>query len=167
MPKIHKKVILPPDMCAYSKDIFTQIVDTASSSDIPGEIKQSDIVLLVYDVSNHQTIIRLKEHWLPIINQISKEVLTIKYRYLWLLQAINAIKLNSELTRDSNILKFEIFLKDQSGILGKYKWVFNARLITIKKLSKFLIQRKGQCFILQDRFMTFQPNKLHKNLEKL
>jgi GTPase SAR1 family protein len=23
VPKIHKKVVLPPDMCAYSKDIFT------------------------------------------------------------------------------------------------------------------------------------------------
>lgn len=23
LPKIHKKVVLPPDMCAYSKDIFT------------------------------------------------------------------------------------------------------------------------------------------------
>jgi GTPase SAR1 family protein len=23
IPKIHKKVVLPPDMCAYSKDIFT------------------------------------------------------------------------------------------------------------------------------------------------
>lgn len=28
VPKTHKKVVLPPDMCAYSKDIFTEIVDT-------------------------------------------------------------------------------------------------------------------------------------------
>lgn len=61
-------------MCAYSKDIFTELVDTASTSDLQTEIKLSDLVLLVYDVSSQESIVRLKEHWLPIIHQINKEV---------------------------------------------------------------------------------------------
>jgi Ras family protein T1 len=83
IPKVHKKVVLPPDMCAYSKDIFTEIVDTASTSDIITEIKLSDLVLLVYDVSSPESIIRLKEHWMPIINQINKEVINTSRRSLW------------------------------------------------------------------------------------
>jgi hypothetical protein len=23
LPHVHKKIVLPPDMCAYSKDVFT------------------------------------------------------------------------------------------------------------------------------------------------
>jgi GTPase SAR1 family protein len=61
-------------MCAYSKDIFTEIVDTGESADLPEEMKASDLILLVYDVSSPESIVRLKEHWLPIINQASKEV---------------------------------------------------------------------------------------------
>jgi hypothetical protein len=34
VPKTHKKVVLPPDMCAYSKDIFTELVDTSANSDL-------------------------------------------------------------------------------------------------------------------------------------
>lgn len=76
---MHKKVVLPPDMCAYSKDIFTELVDTASTSDLQTEIKLSDLVLLVYDVSSQESIVRLKEHWLPIIHQINKEVCNTAY----------------------------------------------------------------------------------------
>lgn len=72
IPKVHKKVVLPPDMCAYSKDIFTEIVDTGESADLPAEMKASDLILLVYDVSSAESIMRLKEHWLPIINQANK-----------------------------------------------------------------------------------------------
>lgn len=70
-PKIHKKVVLPPDMCAYSKDIFTEIVDTGP--DPRQEIKLCDLVILVYDVSDAESVMRLKEHWLPIINTLTKE----------------------------------------------------------------------------------------------
>lgn len=28
-----KKVVLPPDMCAYSRDIFTEVVDTSVETD--------------------------------------------------------------------------------------------------------------------------------------
>lgn len=73
MPKTHKKVVLPPDMCAYSKDIFTELVDTSASSDLRQEIKQSDLVLLVYDVSCPESVLRLREHWLPIIQSIDRE----------------------------------------------------------------------------------------------
>lgn len=34
VPKTHKKVVLPPDMCAYSKDIFTEIIDTSTTVDL-------------------------------------------------------------------------------------------------------------------------------------
>lgn len=73
VPKVHKKVVLPPDMCAYSKDIFTEIIDTGESTDLPAEMKASDLILLVYDVSSEESIMRLKEHWLPIISQVCKE----------------------------------------------------------------------------------------------
>lgn len=80
MPKTHKKVVLPPDMCAYSKDIFTELVDTSASSDLRQEIKQSDLVLLVYDVSCPESVLRLREHWLPIIQSIDREVLRLPPR---------------------------------------------------------------------------------------
>ncbi len=34
--KTLKKVVLPPDMCHYSKDVFTELIDTSNDSDIKG-----------------------------------------------------------------------------------------------------------------------------------
>ena len=57
IPNVHKKVVLPPDMCPYSKDVFTEIVDTGN--DPRQEIKLCDLVILVYDVSSEESITRL------------------------------------------------------------------------------------------------------------
>lgn len=68
---MHKKVVLPPDMCAYSKDIFTELLDTGS--DPRPELRQCDLALLVYDISSGESVVRVKEHWLPIIHALGKE----------------------------------------------------------------------------------------------
>ena len=50
LPKVHKKVVLPPDMCPYSKDIFTEVIDTGPDPRL--EMRQADLILLIYDVSD-------------------------------------------------------------------------------------------------------------------
>lgn len=57
--KTLRKVILPPEMCLYSKEIFTELIDTSCEMDLTAEIKQADLVLLVYDVSEAETIDRI------------------------------------------------------------------------------------------------------------
>ncbi len=57
--KTLKKVILPPEMCFYSRDVFTELVDTSVEMDIGPEIRNSDLALLVYDVSDPETISRI------------------------------------------------------------------------------------------------------------
>ena len=43
-------------MCIYSKEIFTELIDTSPNTDFQTEINHSDLILLVYDVSNPITI---------------------------------------------------------------------------------------------------------------
>ena len=74
MEKTLRKVILPPEMCMYSKDIFTEIIDTSPESDLTPEIKEADLVLLVYDVSDPETIERIETDWLPRICAVSPKV---------------------------------------------------------------------------------------------
>jgi hypothetical protein len=50
--KTLKKVVLPPDMCHYSKDVFTELIDTSKDSDLRLEIANADLILLVYDISD-------------------------------------------------------------------------------------------------------------------
>lgn len=72
--KTLKKVILPPEMCLYSKEVFTELVDTSVDMDITTDIHASDLVLLVYDVSDPDTISRIENDWLPRINAINPKV---------------------------------------------------------------------------------------------
>ena len=46
-------------MCMYSKDIFTELVDTSADMDLNPYILEADLVLLVYDVSDPDTIDRI------------------------------------------------------------------------------------------------------------
>lgn len=73
--KTLKKVILPPEMCLYSKDIFTEIVDTSVDQDITPDILASDLVLLLYDISDPETIDRIESEWLPRINSVNTKVI--------------------------------------------------------------------------------------------
>jgi hypothetical protein len=68
------KVSLSPERCIYSKDIFTELIDTDVESDINQEILLADIILLVYDISEQATITRIETHWLPIISTIRSTV---------------------------------------------------------------------------------------------
>lgn len=68
------KVSLSPERCIYSKDIFTELIDTDVESDINQEILLADIILLVYDISEQTTITRIETHWLPIISTIRNTV---------------------------------------------------------------------------------------------
>lgn len=77
LPKTHKKVVLPPDMCRYSKDIFTEVIDTSSETthtELVQLLKSSDLALLVYDASERETVVRLENHWLRIISEHRREV---------------------------------------------------------------------------------------------
>ncbi len=69
-----KKVILPPEMCLYSKEVFTELIDTSVEMDITADIRSSDLVLLVYDVSDPETITGIETDWLPRINNINPKV---------------------------------------------------------------------------------------------
>lgn len=75
--KTLKKVVLPPDMCLYSKDIFTEIIDTSSQTDLEPQINTCDLIMLVYDVSLLDSMFRLENYWLPIISEINREVTSI------------------------------------------------------------------------------------------
>lgn len=72
--KTLKKVILPPEMCLYSKEVFTELVDTSVDMDLTADIHASDLVLLVYDVSDPDTIARIETDWLPRINAVNPKV---------------------------------------------------------------------------------------------
>jgi GTPase SAR1 family protein len=75
--KTLKQVVLPPEMCPYSKEVFTELVDTSSDISFPAlsiDIKNTDLILLVYDVSDQDTINRIEDKWLPIICSISSQV---------------------------------------------------------------------------------------------
>lgn len=61
-------------MCLYSKDIFTEIVDTSVDQDITPDILASDLVLLLYDISDPETIDRIESEWLPRINSVNTKV---------------------------------------------------------------------------------------------
>ena len=61
-------------MCIYSKEIFTELIDTSSSTDFQTEINHSDLILLVYDVSNPITIDNIENEWMKTINKINKQV---------------------------------------------------------------------------------------------
>ena len=85
MEKTLRKVILPPEMCMYSKDIFTEIIDTSADMDLVPEIKDADLVLLVYDVSDPETIDRIETDWLPRICAASSKVFvnSCRFRSSW------------------------------------------------------------------------------------
>lgn len=68
------KVSLSPERCIYSKDVFTELIDTDGETDVNQEIHQADIILLVYDISNQETISRIETHWLPIISSLKNSV---------------------------------------------------------------------------------------------
>ena len=61
-------------MCLYSKDVFTELVDTSVDMDVTAEIRTFDLILLVYDVSDPETISRIDSDWLPRINVINPKV---------------------------------------------------------------------------------------------
>ena len=50
--------------------------------DLTPEIKQVDLVLLVYDVSDPETISRIGTDWLPRICAVSPKVIPTRLRYL-------------------------------------------------------------------------------------
>ncbi len=76
------KVSLSPERCIYSKDIFTELIDTDVESNINQEILLADIILLVYDISEQPTITRIETHWLPIISTIRNTVCNLLSRSL-------------------------------------------------------------------------------------
>jgi 50S ribosomal subunit-associated GTPase HflX len=49
-------------------------VDTSVDMDVTADIRTSDLVLLVYDVSDPETIERIDTDWLPKINLINSKV---------------------------------------------------------------------------------------------
>ena len=61
-------------MCLYSRDVFTELVDTSVEMDVGVELRACDLALLVYDVSDPDTIARIDSDWLPKINSINPKV---------------------------------------------------------------------------------------------
>lgn len=80
--KTLKKVILPPEMCLYSKEVFTELIDTAVDMDLTADIRTADLILLVYDISDPETIDRIDGDWLPRICAVNPKVAIGLVRYL-------------------------------------------------------------------------------------
>ena len=61
--------------------MFTELVDTSVDMDLTADIRSSDLVLLVYDVSDPKTVARIDNDWLPRICAINPKVHNILLRY--------------------------------------------------------------------------------------
>jgi GTP-binding protein EngB required for normal cell division len=62
-------VLLPPNMCISSPDIYTELIDSdANHTNLPEAISKSDIILLMYDISDQETIDRISTYsHIPVI----------------------------------------------------------------------------------------------------
>jgi hypothetical protein len=55
--------------------VYTELVDSHSSmTNLRESIPQMDIILLMYDVTNEETIERISKYWLPVISGIDGNV---------------------------------------------------------------------------------------------
>lgn len=55
---------------------FTQLIDSSSRKEdeqaVDGLIEKANVIVLVYDVNNHECKKRLKSHWMPRIVKINE-----------------------------------------------------------------------------------------------
>lgn len=65
-------VLLPPNLCLSCPDVYTELVDTHNSlTNLVETVGKSDIILLMYDLSNPETVERLSTYWLRVISGIN------------------------------------------------------------------------------------------------
>lgn len=74
--KMLQPVLLPPNMCLIaSTDVYTELIDTQTSrTNLSESVNKCDIILLMYDVTEPETVDRLASYWLRIINGINNRV---------------------------------------------------------------------------------------------
>lgn len=50
-------MLLPPNLCLSCPDVYTELVDSHTShTNLAEEVGKSDIILLMYDISNPETV---------------------------------------------------------------------------------------------------------------
>jgi mitochondrial Rho GTPase 1 len=71
-------VTISPDQFLLPSNVYTQLIDTSSSKleeqNTDSQIEKADVIILVYDVNNHDCKKRLKTHWMPRISKINDKV---------------------------------------------------------------------------------------------
>jgi len=68
-------VLLPPNLCLSCPDVYTELVDSHNSrTNLAEAVGKSDIILLMYDLSNPDTVDRLSSYWLRVISGINSQI---------------------------------------------------------------------------------------------
>jgi GTPase SAR1 family protein len=68
-------VLLPPNMCISSPDVYTELIDSdANHTNLPEAISKSDIILLMYDISDQETIDRISTYWMHMIKEVNSHI---------------------------------------------------------------------------------------------
>ena len=108
-----------------NNSVYTQLIDSSSNKNeeqnTDSQIERANIIVLVYDVNNFDSIKRLKTYWMPKISTINEKVPVIFAGNKFDLRSSNA---DNEL---SNILNhhFDQFKQVQLGIECSAKVYFN------------------------------------------
>jgi GTPase SAR1 family protein len=66
---------LQPVMCISSTDVYTELIDSHTSrTNLAEVISKSDIVLLMYDVTNQETVDRISTYWMRVISGVNSHI---------------------------------------------------------------------------------------------
>ena len=124
--KVYHPVTMAPDHYVLpNNSVYTQLIDSSSNKNeeqnTDSQIERANIIVLVYDVNNFDSIKRLKTYWMPKISTINEKVPVIFAGNKFDLRSSNA---DNEL---SNILNhhFDQFKQVQLGIECSAKVYFN------------------------------------------
>lgn len=76
MPHVHTEVAIPPELSP--DNVMTYIIDTSSlpanKEALEDDIREADVIVLIYAVDNPRSFERLHSHWLPYLRRIMPHV---------------------------------------------------------------------------------------------
>lgn len=134
--------------------------------DLTAGIRSADLILLVYDVSDPETIDRIESDWLPRINTVNAKVrinLVRSPSYWW---AIKLIRRNWSSKSNTSTLRSRISLRKWLNDTKTSKWVSNALHFTIVMSNLCLIVHREQCYTRFLHYTTSSKRKLRKASKK-